>query len=204
MTAALTISDLVDMAIPSLPKGRRGSPALPPTFVREMTPADVQHVLTTAAPRQQLQRIRHTHHLAARLLAEGRSNVEVADIVALSPVRICQLKNDPAFQELVEHYKTQVNAKYVNFHEKLAGLGMAFVDELAQRLEEEPDKFSNDEVMRALEKLLDRGGFGPKSVREVNLNARSFALSVVETIKSEHKAAGRVLEVQTLLEESNA
>lgn len=200
VTQALSIDDLVDMAVPALPRGRRRS-TLPPSFVREMTREDVATVATGAPPQQPLlQRIRTTHHMAARLLAEGRQLVEVSAITGYTPGRLQQLRNDPAFCELLEHYKVQHDGRYANFHERLAGLGMSFVEELQQRLEEQPEAFSNDEVMRAIEKLLDRGGYGPKSTREVNVNARSFALSVIEMVKSEGKSAGRVLEVSDLLE----
>src|SRR5690606_32050564 len=44
-----------------------------------------------------IQRLKTSHHHLARLVAEGRTDIEVSEITGYTPVRIRQLKADPAF-----------------------------------------------------------------------------------------------------------
>ena len=100
----LTVDDMIDAALTGLPRGRRGAPSTPPTFLRDIRHEDLAML---AAPGAELAaarpivKIRAQHHLAARLIAEGRKPVEVAAITGYTPARITQLRADPAFGELV-------------------------------------------------------------------------------------------------------
>jgi len=108
-------------------------------------------------------RLRHSHHLLARLLAEGRKPAECAAITGYSSSRISILQRDPTFADLVTHYREQTEAAYVNVHERLAALGVDTLDELHARLDETPEKFSVDELQGLLKLTMDRAGFGPTS-----------------------------------------
>lgn len=103
-----------------------------------------------------LEKIRETHHFAARLVAEGRPTGEVARATGYTVVRIGQLNADPMFQELVSYYKGQVEERYLNVHERLGAFGLAVVDELQSRLEERPETFTNRELKDTAEMILDR------------------------------------------------
>lgn len=191
----MDLDTMIDMAVSALPRGRRGNPKLAPTYVGDILPEDMPQILANPAPppaERPLQRIRHSHHLAARLLAEGRNAVEVAAIIGYTPARVNQLRKDPAFMELEAFYKTQVDSKYLNVHERLAMLGVAVTEEIQQRLEEEPDAFTNEELRRLAETTLDRGGYGPKSTRDVNVRSQSLSLHLVEQIKAESQSSGSV------------
>jgi len=127
--------------------------------VRELTGADLELIHNpppkgiVATP---LSRIRNSHHMLARLLASGKKPGEVSLITGYSPSRVSVLQNDPAFKELVEYYSTQVEAKYLDVHERLASLGLSTLDELQERLESDPQAFKNRELLELAEFALDR------------------------------------------------
>jgi hypothetical protein len=127
--------------------------------VRDLNPADLD--VLANPPRggfkaPSLQRIRNTHHMLARLIAEGRKNTEISMISGFSSARIAQLQHDPMFQELVAYYAAQVEAQYVDVHARLADLGTSTIEELRERLEETPEKFSVRELLDIMKETLDR------------------------------------------------
>src|SRR5438105_2787384 len=104
-------------------------------ILRELRPQDLQDVGPGPGP-PAIKTIRQTHHLAARLLAEGRPAVEVAAITGYSQSRLSIFKSDPAFAELLEYYKAQVREAFAGIHERLAALGYSCLEEAQRRLEE--------------------------------------------------------------------
>jgi hypothetical protein len=157
----LSLSELLD-GIP--PRGRRTT--LSATKRRDIDPPDLV-ALRNAKPLEQVapvQQLRHQHHLLARLLAEGKSVTESAEITGYSVTYISRLKTqDRAFKELIKYYGEQVNEIFVNVHERLAGLGINTVEELQERLAEQPGSFTHRELMELAELCLDRSGHGPTS-----------------------------------------
>ena len=105
-----------------------------------------------------LKQLRHTHHLLARLLAEGKSNEEASLLTGYDPVRISVLKNSPSFENLLAYYATQESAKDIDFRLRIAGVGMDFVDEMHRRLQEAPDEISFGQVRESAESLLGMSG----------------------------------------------
>lgn len=176
---------LVSQAL-ALPRGRPRS-APPPTILREIGPEDEAelHGVRSAPQQRPLEKVRHTHHLAARELALGRKIVDVAAVTGYTPQRISDLKNDPTFQELVAHYQAQHDERRLNVQERLEGLGIALTEEVLERLDTAPESFSNEELRRWAETALDRAGHGPQATRTLNVNARSVSLSLIERIKAE-------------------
>lgn len=184
--ATIELDDIIDQAAGALRRGRRGVEA--PTFVREITAEDFPRILTeTAEPSGStpIAKLRHTHHLVARCLAEGKSTFEAAAITGYTPQRVRQLAADPAFQELLAYYKDQVREKWLNVQERLASLGVAITEELQERLAEAPENFSNEELRKWAETLFDRSGFGPRSTRDVNVRGTGTMLHLIEQVKRE-------------------
>lgn len=144
--------------------GKRGTP-LSMVVTRELGEGDLK-VLVERPPvgstTPSITTLRSAHHLIAKLLADGIKQVEVSALTGYSQSRISILKGDPAFQELIEYYKTQKEAIYHDVHQRLSTLGLTAVEELQQRLEEAPEKLSNREVKEIAELALDRTGMGPK------------------------------------------
>jgi hypothetical protein len=104
-------------------------------------------------------------------------------LTGYSPTYVSVLKDDPSFQELVAHYAMQEELHHVDVLERMKLLGLATLDTLQERLEEDPAGFSNRELMEQAELMLvkpmiaTRGGIlpgvavGPQSSGvQVNVN----------------------------------
>ena len=116
-----------------------------------------------------LRRLRDTHHALARLIAVGSSNIEASALTGYDPGYISVLKGDPAFRELVAHYRANLDLAQTDIVARMSGLSASFLAELQQRLEEEPEKLSNNFVLEAVKVLLDRTGHAPVS-KSINVN----------------------------------
>ena len=153
----MTSPDLLfDIASHALAEGRTAM-----AFQRNLTGADLALLGPPGegpalGEASTITRLRTSHHLLARLLAEGRRPVEVCSIVGYSQSRISVLQRDPAFQELIEYYRGQAETAYVNVHERLATLGMCAIEELQERLETNPERFGNRELKEIAESTFDR------------------------------------------------
>ena len=153
-----------------------------------------------AAP---LIRIRSRHHLLAQILAEGRSNTEAGLLTGYSPSRISILKADPAFVELIEHYRAQVQAQYVNLHERLAALGLNAIEELQERLEEDAEGFTKRELMDVAALALDRAGYGPKSTINHSGTVGIVNADLLKDIKAELGRRRPTIDAEVLKEIEN-
>jgi|SRR5579864_3249347 len=90
----------------------RGRPGLTllMSVKRELTGEDLLRLGMEDTPRvgpPVLQRLRASHHAAARYLANGKTIRETAFLVGRTPQRIGDLTRDPTFQELMAYYQTQ-------------------------------------------------------------------------------------------------
>lgn len=108
------------------------------------------------APASCITRLRHTHHMLARVLAEGKSNVEAAALTGYSPGRVADMRKDPAFQELLAYYQVQVDDLFAKLQDRIGALGVSFLDEIQHRLETAPESFSLEQLRKMTETLLDR------------------------------------------------
>jgi hypothetical protein len=161
---SLTLEDL--QAMMGSARGKRPAEPLSVEFVRELTPADGDLLLNPppmGSTTPMVKRLRSQHHHLARLCAAGMKDVEAANVTGFSQSRVCILKHDPAFQELMAYYAGQAEAKFLDVHERLAKLGEAVVEEIHERLEDNPDDFSTKELIAIGEFTLDRSVAPPKS-----------------------------------------
>jgi len=198
----MSLDNIIDSMLgPPPSRGKRGGP-IHATFGRELNAADVEglwHVPFGGieSETRPLLRIRNAHHSMARLIAEGRKDVEIAAITGYSPSRISVLKGDPAFKELVAYYKGQVAEVFLNVHERLASVSMGAVEELQERLEEKPEGFANRELMELAELGLDRTGFGPKSTVQQNVAIGLVSMERLASMRKEleQKNHGTILKL---------
>lgn len=116
-----------------------------------------------------LRRLRDSHHKVAKALADGCEPAEVSMLTGYSLSRVYVLGNDPAFKELVSFYRENKDKEYTDFHGRLASLATDATAELHARLDEEPDKMSNEFLADLVKTLADRTGHAPVS-KSVNTN----------------------------------
>jgi hypothetical protein len=92
----------------------------------------------------------------AKAVASGKSGLECSNLTGLTPTRVSDLKNDPAFQELVSFYADEMNEVYVDVHQRMATLGTSILEELTERFEADPDKFTKRELLEMFTAMADR------------------------------------------------
>lgn len=122
-----------------------------------------------ADPRAPLANIRDPHHTLARLVAQDKPTVEVAAITGYSPARINTLRADPAFRELVAHYAEQERSAEADISQQIKHAALTSLSILQERLETEPDSFSNKELREIANSGLDRIGHGPQSKVDIRV-----------------------------------
>jgi len=137
---------------------------------RELEDMDVASLLAekgTTAPT--IVQLRERHHALARLIAEGKKPGEAAILCRYSQSRMSILLSDPAFVELVAHYRDVVNEQFVDFQRKLSDLAIDAAGILQDRMELEPEKLSDALLLQVVQVGADRTGHGPSQKSEVNI-----------------------------------
>ena len=169
-----------DMAV-SL-TGRRGA-LVDAEVVRELTAADLVLLdVERGIKPVHVKKLRDSHHKAARLIAQGLPMWEVSLHTGLTASRISVLKADPSFQELLALYRQEVGevnrTAYADGVQKMAALHSDALDEIHDRLDEEPEKFTFADLHDLVKLTSDRIGLGPQS-RTTNLNVH---VGIADTI----------------------
>lgn len=160
--------------------GRKTQPILA-EVLRSLTEADVALLATERGIQpSSIKKLTDSHHALARCLAAGMSNAEVSAITGYTPSRISVLGDSPLFAELVEHYRKGEDGALADFQARALNVGLTALDELKDRLENEPEKIGTATIIEAVKALADRTGHGPSSkTTNVNLNV-SLAERVAE------------------------
>lgn len=122
-----------------------------------------------------LQRLRTSHHTAARYLASGKSIKETALLVDRTPQRIGDLTRDPAFCDLVAYYENQIKDSSIDnsqrIHEKLVEVAELATDEILDRLENDETraKLPVGELRQIAALGLDRTVAPPKTAQPATI-----------------------------------
>lgn len=195
------MDDILDIALLApIPRSGKGKAELALVVDRELGEGDLADL--ASAPKiggsSAIARLKHSHHLLARLLAEGRPAVECSYVTGYCESRISILKDDPAFQELIAYYKQQNEAIYLDVHQRLASLGISAMEELADRLEDKPQVFTEKGLMDLIELTMDRsvapskgvakGGGGGAPAGGLNLTV-NFVAAKHEGVTIDHEDA---------------
>ena len=158
-------------------------------IVRELTDADLP-LLANPPPMgtkpPTVKRLSHAHHALARELARGASNVEAGLIAGYSESRVSILQDDPAFQELICYYSTQRELVFIDVLERMKALGLTTLEEIANRMEEAPEKFSPRELMELTELLLVKGRTGPAGGQSTGGPAPAVSVNV-QFVTADHR-----------------
>lgn len=131
-----------------------------------------------------IKNLRYNHHMLAKAVASGKSLLECSQLTGLTGSRISDLKNDPAFQELVSFYSEELHEVYVDVHQRMAALGTSVLEELTERFEAEPEKFTKRELLELFTTMADRsiasakGGPSPQAGLTVGGAGNGLALQI--------------------------
>lgn len=180
------------MASPTLlRRGARAKPR-PVLGIRELSKDDL---LTLEVKRDTpvVQRFRDSHHMVARLSALGLRADTVAERCGFSRSRVLTLWADPAFKELIAHYRKLVTEDYKEAVEdfiSLATINMMKAERmLADKLDEADslgETLSTRELVTIVSDRADRVGFGKKQTN-INVNV-DFAAKLTKAIERASKA----------------
>jgi hypothetical protein len=142
---------------------------------RTLTRADLA-LLSEKRPAQTLQTLRDTHHRVARAVAAGLKTHEVATHCGISLNRVSMLKKDPAFTELVAHYRGIVTAEYVrsvdSFMEVATSNMLKAAVMISDKLDDAIDKgefLPTRDLIAIHDTGADRFGYG-KMQKNLNVN----------------------------------
>jgi len=139
--------------------------------VRDLTEADLSLLGQERGIKPTLiAKLRDRHHALARVLAAGMPDGTASAITGYSPSRISILKQDPSFRALMAHYAENEDAQLADFIERTTTLTLSAINELQDRLEEEPESFTHGQLQDLAKTFADRIGHAPVQ-RSVNVNA---------------------------------
>lgn len=143
--------------------------------IRVLSRADLA-VLAQPRPSQSLQALRDTHHHMARAVASGLSNIEIAENCGRSINYVSILRNDPAFAELVAHYRAILTAEWketadpvVTFMRNNALKAQAMISDKLDHAAEQGEFLPTRDLLGIAEFGSDRTGYG-KVNKNVNIN----------------------------------
>jgi hypothetical protein len=164
---------------------------------RELTADDLASLgeARESTPAPTVTRLRERHHALARCLASGMKNVEAAAVTGYDQSRISVLRADPAFRELIEHYRTHVDAAWRDGAQAMADLHLDATTILHERLVEDPDKFDNTELTEIMKLTADRTGHGPQT-KSTNVNVNVDLGSRLEAARERAARAKQIEAVE--------
>lgn len=186
--------DLEDLGLDLSPvqahgPGRTAKP-LKVEFSHELTREELSKPPVKVQTSPSLKKIRDTHHALARVLANGMSETEASLVTGYSLSRISILKADPQFASLLEFYRNETIEGQADFRARMVNVGLDALQELAERLEDNPEDFSPALLKDIVKDMADRTGHapqrGPTNVTQINVGlsdrmarARERAASVL-------------------------
>lgn len=147
-------------------------PAKEVVLVRQLVMDDLEHAGEASTINDfQIKKLTERHHALARCVALGLKDHEAAARVGYDHQMLVILKRSPAFLDLVEVYRNEVNMQFADHAEQLAGLATDAVLEIRSRLEQDPDAFATKTLLEIAAVTGDRAGYGPiKRTENVNVN----------------------------------
>lgn len=145
---------------------------------------------TKVAPHVKM--LRDSHHNVARLVAMGLRDFEVASRSGYSLQRIYQLKRDPSFTSLVEHYRGVVTESFKESADEYMDLVTSNMVKAERMISDKLDTADAEETTLPIRELIaisrdaaDRTGRGKKTTN-VNINV-DFASSLEKAIERSSK-----------------
>jgi hypothetical protein len=144
-----TVDGLVEeLRLGSARGGKRIAEKVDVAQVRGLEDKDMELILNppVVGGLPSIPQIKHQHHQIASLIAQGIEGVEISAITGYSPSYISILKNAPDMKQLVDYYQKMADEKLkeksVDAIARLRSLGIASVEELQNRLNDAPEKFT--------------------------------------------------------------
>jgi hypothetical protein len=158
-----------------LQRGHISAAKVEVTEIRSLERGDLT-LLLEKRPAVVLKSLRDSHHQVARAVAAGMGNQEVAEVCGRSINRVAMLKKDPAFADLVAHYRGVVTAEFIreadpvlDYLRNNALKAQRMISDQLDEAEEEGKAIPMRNLLTIAELGLDRTGYG-KMQKNLNVN----------------------------------
>lgn len=183
----------------TLQRGRKpiaSEPRIGP--VTELTRSDLAH-LAVKRDTVAIQNIRDNHHRIARAMASGLSNGEIAQTCGVSISRVSVLRGDPAMVNLVAHYRSMIDAEWVEqdsvieYMRSNALKAQAMISDKLDEAAEKNEYLPTRDLLGIAELGLDRTGYG-KVNKNLNINIDFAAKLEAARQRSAAAPAMRIVE----------
>lgn len=168
------------------------------TDVRVLSRMDLS-VLAEPRPANSIKVLRDTHHRVARAVAAGLRADEIATTTGYSLQRINTLNTDPAFKELVAHYRGIITAEFavtadpvIDYLRTNALKAAAMLSDKLDAASEAEEFLPTRDLLGIAELGFDRTGYG-KVNKNVNINV-DFAAQLEAARK--RSAAARPTQIE--------
>lgn len=172
--------------------------------IREIAREDLV-LLNNPRPMRPLDALRDNHHRIARALASGIPNGQVAALCGISVNRVSSLKQDPAFNELVAHYRGIITAEWTEHADTVTEFlgsvrtkSLAMLEDKLCAASENNEFLPTRELVAMAELGLDRTGYGKQS-KTFNVNADFASL-----LEDARRRSGRAKDVTPIGDSSTA
>lgn len=183
--------------------GRRVVP-IHAVVVRELRPADFVMLAENRSVKPiPIAKITDRHHSAARLIAQGFTNAQVAAQLGYTESRLSILKKNDLFRELLELYRSDADVIFAETTGQMAGLSKDAVLEIRDRLEDDPSQFTIKELRETAIAFGDRTGNGPTS-QQINVNITADMGTRLETARARAHASATQNLIDITPDEENA
>lgn len=123
-----------------------------------------------------IQRIRDPHHMLARFIAMGATQIDAARRAGYSANRVSLLMNSPAFQDLIAYYRKLVNEGWKEEVDEFISLATSNMMKAERMIADKLDKADEEDETLPTRDLIaisrdgaDRLGYGKKTTN-VNVN----------------------------------
>ena len=131
-------------------------------------------VLKAARPAPKIATFRDAHHWVARYLASGMTVTEVAQATGYSITRVMQLKQVPAFQNLVSDYRKLADDGYKGVIIDYVTLKMSNKMKAERMIAEKLDKSDEEEELLSVRELISISREQDRSTN-IQVNVGDFA-----------------------------
>lgn len=138
----------------------RGPSMVEISEARTVSEAEAMRLQFMGAP--VIQKLKSSHHSAAKAIARGCSLQETSAITGYSIARINQLLQDPTFSELVTFYQGVVEQEFTDVLGRMKALSLDAMEEIQDRLDTNPSEIKTEELLKISTSFLDRTGHAPQ------------------------------------------
>lgn len=168
-------------------------------YISEVRPITRDDLARLRAPnaKVRLQRLKDSHHVLARLLASGMSNIEAAKAGGYTPQRVSDIKSAPAMVELIAKYRGMEDAAWKEqrdaFHEYIHAAGIKSWRKINDVLDDDEAEIPLRDLRAIADSSANRMGYG---IKTTNLNVNVDFATRLEAAIARSNRGPKIIDVE--------